>query len=124
MAGFNEGVDRRQSALSPDRLDDCIGEDSVVRVVVLFVEDLDLHRPGSRARPPRGQDGQAITLRAAKAVHPWLPPPHPVEPMVGARGGAQCRRHVLTGNLVADHKTIAGFRRDNGVGKHGRSQSP
>lgn len=34
MAGFIEGVDRGQSVLFPDRLDDWIGEDSLVRVVV------------------------------------------------------------------------------------------
>lgn len=33
MAGFIEGVDRGQSVLFPDRLDDWIGEDSLVRIV-------------------------------------------------------------------------------------------
>lgn len=46
MAGFIEGVDRGQSVLFPDRLDDWIGEDSLVRVVDLFVEELDLQRLG------------------------------------------------------------------------------
>lgn len=46
MAGFIEGVDRSQSMLFPDRRDDWIGEDSLVRVVDFFVEDLDLQRLG------------------------------------------------------------------------------
>lgn len=42
MAGFIEGVDRSQSMLFPDRLEDWICEDSLVRVVELFVDELDL----------------------------------------------------------------------------------
>lgn len=42
MAGFIEGVDRGQTVLFPDRLDDWIGEDSVVSLVDLFVDELDL----------------------------------------------------------------------------------
>jgi hypothetical protein len=62
MAGFIEGVDRGQSVLFPDRLDDWIGEDSLVRVVDLFVEELDLQRLGFARSAPRGLDGLAITL--------------------------------------------------------------
>lgn len=54
MAGFIEGDDRGQSVLFPERLDDWIGEDSLVRVVDLFVEDLDLQRLGfARSTPLR-----------------------------------------------------------------------
>ena len=42
MAGFIEGVSRDQTTLFPDRLDDWIGEDHLVRVVDLFVDQLDL----------------------------------------------------------------------------------
>ncbi len=37
MAGLIEGVDRGQTVLFPDRLDDWTGEDSLVRVVDLLV---------------------------------------------------------------------------------------
>ena len=54
MAGFIEGVDRGQSVLFSDRLDDWIGEDSLVRVVDLFVDELDLPRLGfARSAPAR-----------------------------------------------------------------------
>ncbi len=46
MAGFIEGVDRGQSVLFPEWLEDWIGEDSLVRVVDFFVEELDLQRLG------------------------------------------------------------------------------
>ena len=42
MKRFVEGVDRGQSTLFPDRLEDWIGEDNAVRVVDVFVDELDL----------------------------------------------------------------------------------
>ena len=42
MSGFIEGADRRQATLFPERLDDYIAEDSPVRVIDVFVDDLDL----------------------------------------------------------------------------------
>ncbi|SOC22087.1 hypothetical protein SAMN05877831_1272 [Rhodobacter maris] len=46
MAGFIEGVQRGQTVLFRDRLEDWIGEDDLVRVVDLFVEELDLSSLG------------------------------------------------------------------------------
>ncbi len=42
MKRFVEGVDRGQSTLFPDRLEDWIGDDNRVRVVDVFVDALDL----------------------------------------------------------------------------------
>ena len=42
MKRFVEGVDRGQSALFPECLEDWIGKDNPVRVVDVFVEELDL----------------------------------------------------------------------------------
>ena len=42
MSGFIEGTAREQTALFPDRLEDWIGENHLVRVVDLFVDELDL----------------------------------------------------------------------------------
>ena len=42
MSGFIEGEDRQQATLFPERLDDYIAEDSAVRVIDVFVDDLDL----------------------------------------------------------------------------------
>lgn len=54
MAGFIEGVDCGQSVLFPERLEDWIGEDSLVRVVDLLVDELDLPRLGfARSAPAR-----------------------------------------------------------------------
>ena len=42
MRRFVEGVDRGQTALFPECLEDWIGQDNPVRVVDVFVEELDL----------------------------------------------------------------------------------
>ena len=42
MKRFVEGTDRGQSTLFPESLEDWIGEDNAVRVVDVFVEELDL----------------------------------------------------------------------------------
>ena len=42
MKRFVEGLDRSQSSLFPDRLEDWIGDDKPVRVVDVFVDELDL----------------------------------------------------------------------------------
>jgi len=49
MSRFIKGEDRGQSTLFPERLDDWIGEDNPVRVIDVFVDELDLGGPGSRA---------------------------------------------------------------------------
>lgn len=54
MAGFIEGVERDQASLFPHRLDDRIDEDSLVRVVELFVGEPDLQGLGfARFTPAR-----------------------------------------------------------------------
>ncbi|WP_036259986.1 transposase, partial [Methylocapsa aurea] len=42
MGRFVEGEDRRQSLLLPETLDDYVTEDNPVRVVEVFIEELDL----------------------------------------------------------------------------------
>ena len=46
MRRFVEGVDRGQTTLFPERLEDWIGEHNPVRVVDVFVEELDLAELG------------------------------------------------------------------------------
>ena len=52
MKRFVEGEDRSQSTLFPERLDDYVCEDNPVRVVDVFVDELDLGGLGfSRVEP-------------------------------------------------------------------------
>ena len=52
MKRFIEGEDRSQSTLFPERLDDYVDEDNPVRVVDVFVEELDLSDLGFRRVEP------------------------------------------------------------------------
>ena len=52
MRRFVEGVDRSQSTLFPDQLDDYIAEDNPVRVVDVFVDELDLKQLGFEGAEP------------------------------------------------------------------------
>lgn len=42
MSGFIEGDDRRQVTLFPESLDDYIAENSPVRVIDVFIDELDI----------------------------------------------------------------------------------
>ena len=46
MKRFVEGEDRRQGVLLPEFLDDYVAEDNPVRVIEVFVDELDLHALG------------------------------------------------------------------------------
>ena len=51
MTDFIEGEDRTQSTLFPERLDDYITEDNAVRVIDVFIDELDLSGLGFRTEP-------------------------------------------------------------------------
>ena len=52
MGRYVEGRDRTQSVLFPERLDDWIHEDSTVRVIDVFVDELDLGKLGFERADP------------------------------------------------------------------------
>ena len=53
MSRFVQGADRQQPMLLPECLDDYVAEENPVRVVDVFVDELDLRRrnTGGRKRP-------------------------------------------------------------------------
>ncbi len=56
MKRFVEGLDRTQSSLFPERLEDWIGDDNPVRVIDVFVDELDLgaySNPAHKSRRAR-----------------------------------------------------------------------
>ncbi|MBL6929776.1 MAG: transposase, partial [Rhodospirillales bacterium] len=53
MGRFVEGLDRSQSTLFPERLEDWIGEENSVRVIDVFVDELDLGRLGFSSVDPK-----------------------------------------------------------------------
>ncbi len=52
MKRFIEGEDRSQSTLFPERLDDYIAEDNPIRVIDVFVDELDLSELGFEGMQP------------------------------------------------------------------------
>ena len=63
MKRFVEGMDRGQSTLFPECLEDWIGEDNPVRVIDVFVEELDLAELGFSGSIPRLPAGLRIIRR-------------------------------------------------------------
>jgi transposase len=67
MKRFIEGEDRQQVALLPECLDDYIGEDNPVRVVDVFVEELDLQALGFKGADPAPPVGLRTTRRCCSS---------------------------------------------------------
>jgi transposase len=116
MKRFVEGVDRGQSTLFPDRLEDWIGEDNPVRVVDVFVDELDLGGVGfGRVEPlATGRPGYHPAVLLKLYIYGYLN-----RVQSSRRLEREAGRNVevmwLTGRLAPDHKTIADFRKDNGT---------
>lgn len=115
MAGFIEGVSRAQTTLFPERLDDWIAEEHLVRVVDLFVDQLDLAALGferhAAARTGRPGYNPAVLLKLF--IYGYLNR-IPSSRRLECEAGRNVELMWLTGRLVPDHKTIADFRRQNG----------
>ena len=115
MGRFVEGQDRAQSVLFPERLDDWIHEDSTVRVIDVFVDELDLRKLGfERADPAAtGRPGYSPATLLKIYVYGYLN-----RVQSSRRLETETQRNLeliwLTGRLAPDFKTIADFRRDNG----------
>jgi transposase len=115
MKRFIEGVDRGQITLFPDRLNDWIGEDNPVRVIDVFVDELDLGGLGFGRVAPRatGRPGYQPFVLLKLYIYGYLN-----RVQSSRRLEREAGRNVevmwLTGRLAPDHKTIADFRKDNG----------
>lgn len=116
MKRFVEGADRAQSTLLPECLDDWIDEENPVRAVDAFVDALDLNELGF--------DGVEPAATGRPAFHPSVLLKLYI---YGYLNRVQSSRRLereagrnlevlwLLGRLVPDHKTIADFRKDNGL---------
>lgn len=115
MGRYVEGQDRTQSVLFPERLDDWIHEDSTVRVIDVFVEELDMRKLGfERAEPAStGRPAYSPATLLKIYVYGYL---NRVQSSRRLETEAQRNLELiwLTGRLAPDFKTIADFRRDNG----------
>jgi len=115
MKRFVEGEDRTQATLLPECLDDYIGEDNPVRVIDVFINELDLSGLGF--------EGMAPAVTGRPAYHPAVLLKIYVYGYLNRlqssrRLERETQRNLeliwLTGRLTPDFKTIADFRKDNG----------
>ena len=116
MGRFIEGADRRQATLLPDTIEDYVAEENPVRVIEAFVEMLDLAALGFEGVIPEetGRPSYHPASLLKIYVYGYL------NQVQSSRGlERECHRNLeliwLTGRLAPDFKTIADFRRDNGV---------
>ncbi|MFQ5974438.1 MAG: IS1182 family transposase [Alphaproteobacteria bacterium] len=116
MKRFIEGVDRGQSTFFPECLEDWVDEDNPVRVIDVFVDELDLGGLGfDRAQPEAtGRPGYHPSVLLKLYIYGYLN-----RVQSSRRLEREAGRNVevmwLTNRLAPDHKTIADFRRDNGA---------
>ncbi len=115
MRRFVEGSDRGQSTLFPEYLEDWIGEDNAVRVIDVFVDELDLADLGFGGVDPEatGRPSYHPSVLLKLYIYGYLN-----RVQSSRRLEREAGRNVevmwLTGRLAPDHKTIADFRKDNG----------
>ena len=115
MKRFIEGESRTQSALLPECLDDYIADTNPVRVVDVFVDELNLGHLGFDGVDPAatGRPGYHPAILLKLYIYGYLN-----RIQSSRRLEKECQRNVelmwLTGRLMPDFKTIARFRKDNG----------
>ena len=115
MKRFVEGVDRGQSTLFPECLEDRIVGDNPVRVIDVLVDELDLGELGFSGVDPEatGRPSYHPSVLLKLYIYGYLN-----RVQSSRRLEREAGRNVevmwLTGRLVPDHKTIADFRKDNG----------
>ena len=115
MRRFVEGLDRGQNTLFPECLEDWIGEDHPVRVIDVFVDELDLGGLEFDGVDPEatGRPSYHPSVLLKLYIYGYLN-----RVQSSRRLEREAGRNVevmwLTGRLAPDHKTIADFRKDNG----------
>src|SRR4030042_1455662 len=115
MRRFVEGVDRGQITLFPECLEDWIGECNPVRVVDVFVDELDLAGLGFDGVDPEatGRPSYHPSVLLKLYIYGYLN-----RVQSSRRLERDAGRNVevmwLLGRLAPDHKTITDFRKDNG----------
>jgi transposase len=115
MAGFVEGLDRRQATLLPECLEHWVGENNPVRAVDVFVDALDLGALGFAGVQPQatGRPGYHPAVLLKLYIYGYL---NRVQSSrrLECEAGRNLEVMWLTQRLAPDHKTIADFRKDNG----------
>ena len=116
MKRFVQGQSRSQCSLLPESLDDFIAEDNPVRVIDVFVDDIDLGALGFEGTEPEctGRPAYHPSTMLKIYIYGYLN-----RVQSSRRLERETQRNLeliwLTGRLSPDFKTIADFRKDNGL---------
>ena len=115
MKRFVEGADREQATLFPESLVDWVGEDNPVRVIDVYVDELDLAELGFAGVDPKttGRPSYHPSVLLKLYIYGYLNAVHSSR-RLEREAGRNVEVMWLTRRLAPDHKTIADFRKDNG----------
>jgi transposase len=116
MKRFVTEADRGQSTLLPECLEDFIGESNPVRVIDVFVDALDLAEMGFDGVDPAatGRPAYHPSVLLKLYIYGYL---NRVQSSrrLEREAGRNVELMWLLSRLAPDHKTIADFRKDNGL---------
>src|ERR1700723_2645458 len=111
-----DGEDRMQPALLPHSLEDYVDEENPVRVIEVFIDELDLAALGFSGMTPAATGRPAYHPSTLLKIYLYG---YLNRVQSSRRLEREAQRNVemmwLTGRLAPDFKTIADFRKDNGA---------
>jgi transposase len=116
MKRFVEGENRLQGVLLPEFLDEYVSDENPVRVIDLFVDELDLGVVGFAGVVPEATGRPAYHPSVLLKIYVY----GYINQIASSRrlereGQRNVEMMWLTGRLTPDFKTIADFRKDNGL---------
>jgi transposase len=115
MHRFIDGEDRMQQTLLPNSLEDYVSEENPVRVIEVFIDELDLAALGFAGMTPAATGRPAYHPSTLLKIYLYG---YLNRVQSSRRLERETQRNIelmwLTGRLMPDFKTIADFRKDNG----------
>lgn len=117
MSGYIKGHSRNQTTLFPEMLDDFVDENNSVRVIDVFVDELDLKELGFSGTQPKatGRPAYHPSILLKLYIYGYLN-----RIQSSRRLEREAQRNIelmwLTERLTPDFKTIADFRKNNSLG--------
>src|ERR1700747_3121288 len=116
MERFIDGEDRLQRTLLPNSLEDYVDPENPVRVIDIFIDELDLAVLGFSGTTPAATGRPAYHPSTMLKIYLYG---YLNRGQAGRRPEREAQRNIelmwLTGRLAPDFKTIADFRKDNGA---------
>src|SRR5437762_209586 len=116
MHRFIDGEDRMQQALLPHSLEDYVSEENPVRVIEVFIDELDLAALGFSGMTPAATGRPAYHPSTLLKIYLYG---YLNRLQSSRRLEREAQRNIelmwLVGRLAPDFKTIADFRKDNGA---------